>query len=82
MLHFKPAASESLGQGGHQILIEFKRENAIESLEKGFGQSAMAGTYLEDSPRPILQCRHNLLGNRSVNQEVLAESTSLWSTHP
>lgn len=82
MLHFEPEAAESLNKGGHKLRIEFKSKHAIESLEKRFGQCPASRSDFENPHRLIRQRRRDFLGNRSINQEALAEPTAFRSTHP
>lgn len=82
MLHFEPEAAESLSKRGQQLLIELERENTIESLEQWLGERTMSRSDFNDSGRFGSEYSCNPLGNRSINQEVLTESTTLWPTHP
>ena len=81
MLHVEPEAAELLSKRGHQLLIELERENTIESLEQWLGERTMSRSDFNDSGRFGSEYICNPLGNRSINQEVLAEPTTLWPTH-
>jgi hypothetical protein len=82
MPHFQATVAESLNKGGHQLLIELEGEDATETLEQGFGQGTSPRSDLEDPRRFIRQRCSDSLGNGFIDQEVLAEPTSFWPTHP
>ena len=82
MPHLQPAAAESLVEGWHQFLVEFKGENTVKTLEQGLRQRAMSRSNLENPRRLFSQRDRYPLGNRSIDQEVLAEAATFGPTHP
>jgi hypothetical protein len=78
---FEAAAAESLLKELNQLLIQLEGQHTAEAIQEGPCECPASGTDLEHPWRLVLELGHDPLGDRAVDEEVLAEATALGTTH-